>query len=107
MGRWAVENDQVEEIGFGEMSKVSTQTEPVAVDDQQEGGANNDQLVEMRKEEYAVIAEPVEMQDGDDGAVRHSNGAVGIPTQEAVPESMEMASSGDRSVEHISIDIQL
>ena len=67
--RWAVENDRVEEIGFGEMSKVSTQTEPVAVDDQQEGGANNDQLVEMRKEEYAVIAEPIEMQNGDDGAV--------------------------------------
>jgi len=120
--RWAVENDQVEEIGFGEMSKVSTQTEPVAVDDQQEGGANNDQLVEMRKEEYAVIAERVEMQDGDDGAViqsplgphihpstivRHSNGVVGIPTLEAVPKSMEMVLCGDGSAEHIIIDLQL
>merc|ERR1712153_248164 len=92
--RWAVENDRVEEIGFGEMSKVSTQTEPVAVDDQQEGGAKDDQLVEMRKEEYAVIAEPVEMQDGDDGAVRHSNGVVGIA------EPVEMQDGDDGAVRH-------
>ena len=97
--RWAVENDRVEEIGFAEMSEVSAHMEPVAVDNQQEGGAKDDQLVEMRKEEYTVIAEPVEMQDGDDGAVRHSNVVVGIPTQQAVPESMEMASRADCPVD--------
>lgn len=60
--------------------------------------------MEMRNEVYAVIVEPVEMQDGDDGAViqsplgprihpslRHSNRVLGILTQQAVPESMEMA----------------